>query len=79
MIILCFFFNLILAKIIRERWKFWSGTVPANVSVSLINNFFALELFILSEKKDSFTSIRITFINEGRNSSKKINNRNYSK
>lgn len=23
-----------LAKIIRERWKFWSGSVPANVSVS---------------------------------------------
>ncbi len=22
------------AKIIRERWKFWSGTVPADVSVS---------------------------------------------
>ncbi|CAF0924014.1 unnamed protein product [Adineta ricciae] len=23
------------AKIIRERWKFWSGSVPANVSIRL--------------------------------------------
>jgi hypothetical protein len=28
-----------LAKIIRERWKYWSGSVPANVSVSLMMNF----------------------------------------